>query len=72
MHKAASDDNRELVKLLIERGAEVNKRTRAGLTPLNYAVKFQLREMLQLLIDRGAGPRKWSGPKRSVKKGGDV
>ena len=72
LHKAASDDNRELVKLLIERGAEVNKRTRAGLTPLNYAVKFQLREMLQLLIDRGADTPKWSGPKRSVKKGGDV
>lgn len=39
---------------LIESGADVNKRTPYGITPLNVAVDAGLRDLANLLIDKGA------------------
>ena len=48
---AAINNQLELAKVLIERGAEVNK---PGWTPLHYAATRGHREMMRLLLDNDA------------------
>ena len=48
---AAINNHLELAKVLIERGAEVNK---TGWTPLHYAATRGHREMMRLLLDNDA------------------
>ncbi|WP_194765765.1 ankyrin repeat domain-containing protein [Tamlana sp. I1] len=43
----------ETVKILIERGADVNAKS-AGMTPAMYAAKYNRVEILNLLIENGA------------------
>lgn len=45
---------RDIVKLLIERGGDVNARTSKGMTPLHYAVTHGDAELAQLLLANSA------------------
>jgi ankyrin repeat protein len=54
LHWAAIDGHREVVELLLDRGAEVNGRTTFGNTPLHLASRAGRLEAAKLLIDRGA------------------
>ena len=54
LHYAVKEDNLELVGLLLQRGAEINSRTRNGTTPLHTAVLYGRLEVAQYLIEKGA------------------
>jgi hypothetical protein len=43
-----------LVGLLVQRGADVNSRTKSGTTPLHTAVLYRRTEIAEYLIDKGA------------------
>ena len=46
----------EAAKLIIEKGADVNKSTRWGWTPLHFAAWHNQTSVVQLLLNRGANP----------------
>lgn len=56
------DNSKEMVILLLSKGADINLRDRKGRTPLHrlaedmYGDKEKSKEMIQLLIDNGADP----------------
>lgn len=54
LHYAVMKDNIDLVGLMLQRGADVNSRTRSGTTPLHTAVLYGRLEVAQLLIEKGA------------------
>jgi ankyrin repeat protein len=43
-----------MVGLLIQRGADVNSRTKSGTTPLHTAVLYNRFEVAEYLIDKGS------------------
>ena len=51
---AASSGHKEVVLLLLDRGADPNVATKAGLTPLKQAVRNGYRDVVKLLEDRVA------------------
>ena len=51
---AAGFGNKEVVKMLIEKGADVNSKTDEGWTSLHYATGGNYREIAELLIAKGA------------------
>ena len=51
---AASSGHKEVVLLLLDRGADPNVATKAGLTPLKQAVRNGYRDVVKLLEDKGA------------------
>ena len=55
LHWAASFGSGEEVRLLIERGADVDRTNCDGATPLHDAVQRGGEEIVKLLIDAGAG-----------------
>jgi len=42
------------VSLLLQRGADVNSRTKSGTTPLHTAVLYRRTEIAEYLLDKGA------------------
>eukprot|EP01046_Picozoa_sp_COSAG06_P060562 COSAG06_NODE_12930_length_1311_cov_1.111386_1_plen_381_part_10 len=50
LHRAARLGNLELVKILIEDGADVNAKTKFGYTPLHWAVTYSHAEIITELI----------------------
>ena len=54
LHIAAREGDAELVRLLIERRATVDTRTREGLTPLHKAIMHNQTPVVKLLLDNGA------------------
>ena len=54
LHGAASGGNKEIVELLIDRGAEINVITAQGLTPLHIASVLGKTDIAGLLISHGA------------------
>lgn len=48
----------EVVKLLLEKGADVNKHNEGGETPLHYAALHGHVKVMQILLDHGADPTK--------------
>ena len=58
-----------MVRLLLDRGADINRRTNSGKTPLSCAVERQKKDVVRLLLERGADPN-MSGPLRWVAKHG--
>ncbi|XP_055309695.1 uncharacterized protein LOC129573326 [Sitodiplosis mosellana] len=54
LHFAARFGNKEIVQLLIENKADVNKKDDNGSTPLHWAAEKGRKEIVQLLIDKGA------------------
>jgi ankyrin repeat protein len=51
---AVRQGNRRFVGALLDRGADVNARSRGGCAPLWVATQFARNEIAQLLLDRGA------------------
>jgi ankyrin repeat protein len=56
LHVAALNGHAEIVKLLLEHGADPNVRSSYGWTPLHYAVFGGYLEVVKLLLERGADP----------------
>ena len=54
MSWAALLDNTEIAKFLIEKGADVNTKSRDGSTPLHSAAFLGHTEIAELLIQKGA------------------
>jgi uncharacterized protein len=57
---AVYQDRREVVRLLIERGADVNQGDNAGFTPLHLAATLGYSEVARVLLDAGADPNRRS------------
>jgi ankyrin repeat protein len=51
---AAYCGHKEIVDILIKRGAEVNVKNKNGQTPLNNATRIGHKEIMELLIENGA------------------
>jgi ankyrin repeat protein len=51
---AVWNDNLDVVRLLLERGAEIDKENEYGGTALNYAVRSGHEEMVSMLLNSGA------------------
>ena len=54
IHIAAWQGNGEIVKLLLDRGADVNACGDGGRTALHYAIEHGHADVVQLLVSRGA------------------
>jgi hypothetical protein len=54
LHYAAREGNIEIVRLLLDRRANVNMRSSNGLTPLHLALRYGFLDIARLLIDYGA------------------
>ena len=51
---ASSEGHKDIVELLISKGADVNVKTKDGKTPLLVALKKDQKEIVELLISKGA------------------
>jgi ankyrin repeat protein len=56
LFKAVANGNTELVKELLEKGAEVNSQNDWGQTPISAAAARDDQELFQLLYEKGADP----------------
>jgi ankyrin repeat protein len=54
LHSSVQRRRREIVKLLLDSGAEVNAVNRWGQTPLHYACVCRQKEIVEVLLDSGA------------------
>jgi hypothetical protein len=54
LHYAVMKGEMPLVGLLVQRGADVNSRTKSGTTPLHTAVLYGRYEMVEYLLDKGS------------------
>ena len=66
LHYAATGPEPRLVRLLIDRGAELNARSPNGTTPLMMAAQYGSEDSVNLLLERGADPKLRSDLKLSV------
>jgi ankyrin repeat protein len=57
IHAAATTGNREMVQMLLDRGADPNQRQQAGYVALHTAALHGDREMAEMLLRAGADPR---------------
>jgi len=57
LHYAATGPEPRLVRLLIDRGAELNARSPNGTTPLMMAAQYGSEDSVNLLLERGADPK---------------
>ncbi|CAM9103081.1 unnamed protein product, partial [Discosporangium mesarthrocarpum] len=53
LHVAAQNGNKRIVKLCLRKGADVNKRTHNGQTPLHYAYGYGFESLGEYLISKG-------------------
>jgi ankyrin repeat protein len=51
---AALNNDTEMIELLLELGADINRQNLSGFTPLHHAVEAQAVEAIALLLERGA------------------
>jgi len=56
LHTATYWNHADIVKLLIGKGADINRTNSWGATPLHYAVGCRYHDIAQLLLDKGADP----------------
>lgn len=56
LHLAVEHDRRDLTRLLLARGADVNVGNKEGSTPLHVAVAKQRRDLAKMLLDAKADP----------------
>ena len=66
LHYAATGPEPRLVRLLIDRGAELNARSPNGTTPLMMAAQYGAEDSVNLLLERGADPKLRSDLKLGV------
>ena len=66
LHYAATGPEPRLVRLLIDRGAELNARSPNGTTPLMMAAQYGSEDSVNLLLERGADPKLRSDLKLGV------
>ena len=55
---AAAKGHKDIVQLLLDRGADVNKSVQGGLTPLHEAAQRGYEDAVKILLVAGAGPNK--------------
>ena len=51
---AVNDGNVAMTEFLLNRGADVKKKNKRGLSPLGIAAKYENKKMIDLLLDYGA------------------
>lgn len=56
LHRACYSNHLEIVKILLQYGADVNAKTEYGWTPLHSAVKWSNTECAALLLQHGSDP----------------
>ena len=56
LSEAAVAGHKEVVKILLDRGAKIDQQDEHGCTPLYLAAQFNKQDMVQLLLKRGAQP----------------
>ena len=54
LHYAATSSNKDMIKYLVSKGADVNARTLRGITPLYMAARESDAETVKMLLDAGA------------------
>ncbi|EMP40428.1 Ankyrin-3 [Chelonia mydas] len=54
LHVASKRGNANMVKLLLDRGAKIDAKTRDGLTPLHCGARSGHEQVVKMLLDRGA------------------
>lgn len=54
IHTAAMGGNVEIIKALLDKGADINAKDKMGMTPLHYAVQENHADAVTLLLARGA------------------
>lgn len=54
LHWAAQSNAKDIVELLLSRGADVNSKDKANRTPLHYAAELNAKDVVKLLLARGA------------------
>jgi cytohesin len=54
LHKAIDGNSKEITKLLIARGANVNARDGNGKTPLHHAIRQYSIDIIKMLLEKGA------------------
>ena len=57
LHEAAGNGHTKIVKLLLEKGADVNIRDEGGATPLHWATRNGHTEVMRILLENGADTR---------------
>ena len=66
---AAMNGHTEIVKILLEKGAEVEAKDMEGWTALRYALAYEYEEIIELLVRAGAhGEAAYKSPFRSSKE----
>jgi hypothetical protein len=53
-HASRMPNTPNVIRLLLDRGADVNPRAHDGSTPLHFAVRFNILEVARVLLERGA------------------
>lgn len=56
LHTAVDEDKEEIVKMLLNGGANVNLKDSWGMTPLHYACELQNSRLIQILLESGGDP----------------
>lgn len=54
IHQAAKKDNKEMVELLLQKGADINSVTDTAMTPLHISASLGYKELAELLLEKGA------------------
>jgi uncharacterized protein len=57
LHRAATEDTVDHMRLLLDRGADVNARDTLGTPAITYALRGMQLDQVEELLDRGADPR---------------
>ncbi|MCY3538150.1 MAG: ankyrin repeat domain-containing protein [Cyanobacteria bacterium MAG IRC4_bin_6] len=57
LHVAADSETLEVIKVLVDGGADLNARNEDGLTPLHVATQERNPEVVKMLLDAGADPK---------------
>ena len=53
LHYAADGGHKEIVELLLAKGADVNQRDKIGMTPLDWAIRYGRKEVASILRKHG-------------------